>query len=433
MINFQRVHITGVAGVGMSAVAQAALGAGVAVSGSDRYYDRGEDLPVLAQLRGAGITLYPQDGSGVREGAEAVVVSTAIEADNPDLVAATSAGIPVLHRSALLTLLTEGKCCLAVAGTCGKSTVTGMAGWILEQAGLNPTVVNGAPVTNWQSDTCVGNVRSGGDLWVIEADESDRSLLNYTPRHAVITNMSADHFDRDETQRVFEAFRARVSGRCIGALDGAAYLTPVDVTLAADGSAFTFRSMPFRLALPGAHNIENALHAVALCELVGVSPEQSAEALKSFRGIHRRLEVALRREGITVIDDYAHNPAKIAAALATTLPFAKRLVAVWRPHGFGPLRSMMDGLCETFSCLHGGEHRLVLLPVYDAGGTADRQIGSEALALRLQASGVMVDEVEDYDGVRQSLQSAQLTAGDVVLVMGARDPGLPMLARTCLS
>ena len=432
VIEWQRVHVTGVAGVGMSAVAQAALGAGLSVSGSDRYHDSGEALPVLGQLGRAGVTLYPQDGSGVRAGTDAVVVSTAIEAGNPDVLAAAASGVPVVHRSVLLAKLVEGRSCLAVAGTCGKSTVTGMAGWILEQAGLDPTVVNGAPVANWQSESDVGNVRIGGELWVIEADESDRSLLNYEPLHAVITNMSADHFDLEETRRVFEAFRTRVCGRCIGALDGSPYLDGVSPEVGAGGSRFEFRGETFRLALPGAHNVENALHAVMLCELAGVSVAQSAAALATFRGIHRRLEVAARVDGITVIDDYAHNPAKIAAALAAVQPFAGRLVAVWRPHGYGPLRSMLDGLAAAFGVLSGGRHRVLLLPVYDAGGTADRSIGSEALASRLAAGGVDVACVADYAAVRQALRESALTAGDAVLVMGARDPGLPSLARSCL-
>jgi len=428
----RRVHVTGVAGVGMSAVARAAVGCGLEVSGSDRYYDRGEDLPVLEQLRRGGIALYPQDGSAVVPGVDAVVVSTAIETDNPELQEARAAGIPVLHRSVLLAHLAEGKRCLAVAGTCGKSTVTGMAGWILEQAGLDPTVVNGAPVTNWQSDDAVGNVRMGGDLWVIEADESDRSLLNYAPLHAVVTNMSADHFDMAETRRVFEAFRQRVSGTCIGALDGCDDLADLRAEQVAGGSRFCFRGVPFELALPGAHNVENAAHAAALCALVGVLPEQSAKALRSFRGIHRRLEPVFASAGISVVDDYAHNPAKIAAALATMLPHAARLIAIWRPHGYGPLRSMLEGLTETFAVLRGGVHRVILLPVYDAGGTADRSISSESLADRLRPLGVAVDTVADYPEVRECLRQLTLTSGDVVLVMGARDPGLPHLARTCL-
>lgn len=430
---WQRVHVVGVAGVGMSAVAQAALGAGLSVSGSDRYFDHGEAVPVLDQLLRAGVELVPQDGGGVRGVVDAVVVSTAIEPDNPDVLAAKASGVPVVHRSELLARLAAGRNCLAVAGTCGKSTVTGMAGWILEQAGLDPTVVNGAPVTNWLSDEAVGNVRiGGGDLWLIEADESDRSLLNYAPSHAVITNMSADHFDADETRRVFEAFLSRVQGCCIGALEGARYRDGVKSVVDADGSRFAFRGVSFQLALPGAHNVENALHAVMLCELVGVSVAQSAAALATFRGIHRRLEVAVRKNGVTAIDDYAHNPAKIAAALAAVLPFAGRVVVVWRPHGYGPLRSMLDGLVAAFAALRGERHRLLLLPVYDAGGTADRHIGSDALAIRLVEQGVDVACVADYAAVRQAIGAAGLSAGDSVLIMGARDPGLPALARSCL-
>ncbi len=427
---WRRVHVTGVAGAGMSAVAQAALGCHLSVSGSDRLYDGGAGLPVLSQLQRAGVVLYPQDGSGVRAGAEAVVVSTAIEHDNADRLAASAAGIPVLHRSQLLAGLAGGHRCLAVAGTCGKSTVTGMAGWILEQNGLDPTVVNGAPVNGWMSDACVGNVRRGhGDLWVIEADESDRSLLNYSPLHAVITNMSADHFDMEETRLVFQSFRARVSGCCIGALDGADYLDGVVSSCDANGSRFVYEGVDFRLAMPGRHNVENALHAIMLCRLLGVTPARSAAALLTFRGIHRRLEVVSSTGGVTVVDDYAHNPAKISAALAALLPFARRVVAIWRPHGYGPLRGMLEGLGESFKVLQKGDgHRLLLLPVYDAGGTADRSIGSEALADRLAPAGVAVACVEDHAAVRQAVLALSPSAGDTLVVMGARDPGLPALA-----
>ncbi len=430
MTEYHRVHIVGVAGVGMSALAQAALGAGAAVSGSDRYLDRGEMLPVLAQLVQAGVKLHPQNGEGVRAGVDAVAVSTAIEPDNPDLLAARAAGVPVLHRSRLLASLVRGRRCLAVSGTSGKSTVTGMAGWILEQAGRNPTVVNGAPVINWQSASAVGNYRCGsGDLWLIEADESDRSLLNFTPQHGVITNISADHFDLAETRRLFEAFRVQVAGTCIGALESATTPTCMDVHISAEGSRFVLDGVDFQLRLPGRHNVENARHAVMLCGCEGVATVTCAVALRTFRGIHRRLEVAGCARGVTVVDDYAHNPAKLSAALAATVPFARRGIVIWRPHGYGPLRAMLDDLVCEFRVLRGGGHRLLLLPVYDAGGTADRSIGSETLAARLQAEGVDVRCVPDFESARKEAV-AVARPGDVVLVAGARDPGLPGLARS---
>ncbi len=415
----------------MSAVAQAALGVGMVVSGSDRSHDAGESPAVLDSLMRAGISLFPQDGSGVC-GADAVVISTAIEEDNPDCLAAMASGIPVWHRSALLASLVEGQCCLAVAGTSGKSTVTGMAGCILEVAGLDPTVVNGAPVINWQSETRVGNVRLGRrDLWLIEMDESDRSLLNFHPQHAVITNMSVDHFGPEETQRLFEDFLGQVSGTCLGAFGVAPRADAVEVF--SGGSRFRFNGVDFSLSLPGRHNIENAIHAALLCELMGVSLAASAAALLTFRGIHRRLERISAEGPVTVIDDYAHNPAKIGATLEALLPFSRRLITVWRPHGYGPLRSMLDLLAEVFERLKGGGHRLILLPVYDAGGTADRRINSDVLVSSLAERGVQVEWAADYAAVREAVRKLRPGDGDTVLVMGARDPGLPALARALAS
>jgi UDP-N-acetylmuramate--alanine ligase len=433
MLKYAQYHFVGVAGVGMSAVAQAVVFGGFRATGSDRDYDRGTELAVLRQLKACGVGLYGQDGAGVYDGAEAVVVSTAIEADNPDLVAARELGLPVLHRSEILAELVADSRCLAVAGTSGKSTVAGMVGWILEQAGLDPCVVNGAPVINWQTDECIGNARAGnGGLWVIEADESDRSLINYHPLHAVVTNMSADHFALDETVALFKEFRATVRGGVIGALDGSQYLGEVDSACGPGGSKFVFRGVEFELQLPGAHNVEDALHATMLAELVGVEIAESAAALRSFRGIHRRLEVVGRRNGITVIDDYGHNPAKIAAAWRAVVPYARRGIVVWRPHGYGPLRAMLEDLTNTFGELCCAEDLLLLLPVYDAGGSADRSINSDALVERLRTQCVGVIETVDYDAVISQVRKGA-APGDVVMVMGARDPLLPQLARRILT
>ena len=411
----------------MSAVAQAAHYCGHSVSGSDRYYDRGGGSGVLNKLEKMGIILYAQDGSGVNTEIDALVVSTAIEEDNPDLMMARALNLRVLHRSEALAELLGSKDCLAVAGTSGKSTVTAMAGWILEQTGQDPFVVNGAPLNNWRTTENIGNVRHGAGVWVIEADESDRSLLNYRPRHAVITNMSADHFGVDETVALFRAFAAKVRGNVIGALDGNAYLDGIKPHLSAAGSRFSFQNVDFELRVPGHHNVEDALHATMLCGLQGVSVEECAGALRSFRGVHRRLEVVGKSNRITVIDDYGHNPAKIRAAWNVVEPFSRRGVVVWRPHGYGPLRSMLPELTDVFLdiCRSGG--LVVFLPVYDAGGTADRSISVDALAKSLADAGYQARLAEDYDGVLEIIRQ-EVCSGDTVVVMGARDPLLPELA-----
>jgi len=425
----ERYHLAGVGGAGMSALAQVLLAEGAAVSGSDRSHDAGLRLEVLRRLQRAGVRLVPQDGGGVSRGLSAVVVSTAVEAENADVRAAVRLEVPVVHRAALLARLAEGKRVVAVAGTSGKSTVTAMTGWILERAGLDPVVVNGAPVPHWEGPAAVGNARCGGKgPWVIEADESDRSLLRFRPQYAVITNASPDHFGLAETRRLFRAFAGRVTGAVVDNARGRALPLCFAPEVSARGSRFAWGGADFSLGLPGRHNAENALLAAMLCERMGVAPAVSAEALRAFRGVRRRLERAGRARGVTVIDDYAHNPAKIRAAWCATAPHYARALAIWRPHGYGPLAAMMDDLCAAFRELARPSDRLWILPVYDAGGTADRGVRAATLVARLRGAGVRARNARDYAQLEERI-AGEAREGDLVLSMGARDPELPAFAR----
>lgn len=421
------IHLVGVAGVGMNPLAQALLAAGYSVSGSDRFLDQKQDLDVLPKLAAAGVRLVPQDGSGLTARTAAVGISTAIEKDNPDFLAATRLGIPIRHRSELLADLARTRTCVAITGTCGKTTTTGMVGWLLEQVGADPTVVNGGILLNWASAARIGNVRVGrGPLWVIEADESDRSLLNFHPDWALVTNMSADHFPLDETRRLFAQFLGQVKRGYIGGTDSG---LPADFAprLTARSSAFTHGGVEFTVPQPGFHNAANALQAVQLCEKMGYALPALAEALRGFRGIHRRLE-PVGQGAVDVYDDYAHNPAKIAAAWETLAPHYRRLIAVWRPHGFTPLANMFDDLIETFGRICRPQDRLFLLPVFYAGGTAQRRLDAPELVERLRARNLPAEFSPDYPTLA-SQWSALLQPGDAVLIMGARDPDLPRFAR----
>jgi len=428
----QHYHLVGVAGVGMSALAQAILGQGCFVSGSDRYLDKGESLPVLRKLEKIGVRLFPQDGSAITAGTSGLVISTAIESDNPEIAAANRMKVPVIHRAEMLATLAAGKRCVAVTGTSGKSTVTGMIGWILEQLGADPTVVNGAAVLNWCNDNAIGNTRCGrSDLWIIEADESDRSLMQYHPDWAIITNVSRDHFEFQETVELFAKFRSQVRREI---LDGAAIIKDFKPTLSPEKADFIYKDVGFRVNLPGRHNAENALCAVAICERLGFGfgLKEIARSLALFKGIQRRLEIVGTAKGVTVIDDYAHNPAKIRAAFETLKPYHKRMIAIWRPHGFRPLTSMMDELANMFAEVCTSSDRVYILPVYDAGGTADRTINSDALVDKLQARNVPARFVGDQARL-VAIVSGDARPGDVVVTMGARDPDLPVLARSILS
>lgn len=425
----KQCHVVGVAGVGMNALAQAMRGTGWSVSGSDRYEDQGQELEVIRKLKQAGIAFFPQDGSGVTPSTGAVVVSTAIEPNNPDVVRAGQLGAPVRHRAEMLAELVAGSETVAIAGTSGKTTVTGMVGWILEQLGADPRVVNGGSLVNWSDADRVGNVRVGGHgPWVIEVDESDRSLLRFHPDRAIITNMSADHFGMEETDALFRQFASQVGRDCVRGWDPGMPWRGLVPELGRGGARFGYDGLIFELPLLGAHNAENALQAAVLCRRMGYDLARIRDALAGFQGIQRRLERVGEAAGVTVVDEYAHNPAKIAAAWRAVAPHYRRVLAFWRPHGFRPLSLMFDDLLAMFRSVVRPEDRLYLLPVYYAGGTVTRQTDSDVLADALKRYGVPVEWAPDYGWLEERML-AELGAGDVVLCVGARDPGIPKFAR----
>jgi len=424
----EEIHIAGIGGVGMSALAQALLDQGETVSGSDRLLDAGDETGTLACLAAQGVRLCRQDGTGLTPRTARLVISSAIEPDNQEVVRAQALGIPVVHRAAELARLTAGRRLVAVTGTCGKSTVTAMLGCLLEGAGFDPLVVNGAAVAGWSADgSRIGSVRKGAGEWaVIEADESDRSLMVFQPEHAVITNASADHFGLDETLALFASFRDRVPGTVIDGrgADGG----PEGARAEGWSGSFRFEGVAYQVPMPGLHNVHNAWHAVRLARALGAAPDRLASALAAFGGVERRLQRVGRCGAATVVDDYAHNPEKLAAAwTALAAAFPAGVCAVWRPHGYAPLRKMLEGLAMTFAAVCRPQDTLLLPPVYDAGGTADRSVGSDVLASLLREKGVKVLCVRSLDDA-ETIMRAQAAAGGVLATLGARDPGLPRLA-----
>jgi UDP-N-acetylmuramate-alanine ligase len=417
----------------MSALAQVLVARGDRVTGSDRALDTGEPSETLDQLAAAGVELVPQDGRAVTAETACVVQSTAIEADNPDVVAAARCGVPVRHRSDILAECLRGKQVIAVTGTSGKSTVTAMIGWVLEELGEDPTVVNGAIVPVWRGEKAVGNVRLGGSgLWVIEADESDRTLNAYGFDWAVVTNVSADHFGVDEARTLFETFARRARVGRVSAVDEPGLLDDFEPNVEGGASRFDHGGVTFTVPMPGYHNAANALLVAILMERMGYSLERVGEALARFPGLHRRLELVGEAKGVRVFDDYAHNPAKIAAAWHAVRREGGRVIGVWRPHGYGPLRQMMEPLAAEFSGLNAGPDELLVLPVYDAGGTADRSVSSEMLMDRIHEAGGTTVQVMAPEEV-PAWMAAEAREGDTILVMGARDPGLPALARAIVA
>ena len=372
----------------MSALATALLRLGDEVTGADRSLD----TPNVRFLRALGVNVFPDDGSGVDASTDEVVVSTAIEPDNPGLVRAKDLGIPVVHRAKALARALSGYKLVAVVGTCGKSSVTAMLGHVLAECGLDPMCVNGANVVGWE-----GAVRFGrGEYAVAEVDESDKSLVAFSPYAAIVTNASADHYSKEEMDSVFDAFVKDLPGPLV------------------DARGETYP--------PQGYERQNASLAVRMAVLLGCDRAAAERAMESFRGVERRLQ----RYGGGVYDDYAHNPEKLRAMWLT---LAERhpdgICVAWRPHGYGPLRKMMDALAEMFSEVIRPCDRLLLLPVYDAGGTADRSLNSDALAARLPQG--RCELVQDLDGVCEWCRGHLRDFGAFV-TCGARDPGLPGLA-----
>jgi UDP-N-acetylmuramate--alanine ligase len=441
----KRYHLVGVAGVGMSALAQVLLAQGHLVTGSDRYNDEKRQPPnVLRKLRVAGVQLMPQDGSAVTSDTDAIVVSTAIEDDNADLLAARAGNIPVLHRADMLASLAAGHTLVGVTGTSGKTTVTGMIGWILECLGQDPTVVNGGAVINWRREDRIGNVRVGrSNLWVLELDESDRSLLRFAPDWAVVNNISKDHFELMEVQSLFREFAGRVrvgivcgQGVSTVLLDGspswkrnkAVVEEPMDYFEEFGRGGFRHKGIAFHSPLIGRHNADNAHAAVVLCDLLGLDLAAVRNALSSFAGIERRLEKVGEANNVAIIDDYAHNPAKIRASWRAVAAQHGRVLGIWRPHGFGPLASMMNELIETFAGICRPDDQIYILRVYYAGGTAQRKAKSDDLVRALNDRGLRAQSIHGYEDLFTCLQK-KIRSGDAVLCMGARDPELPLFAR----
>ena len=382
-------HLIGIGGVGMSALATALVRLGDEVTGADRTLG----TPNIRFLESLGVKVYPDDGSGVDASTDEVIVSTAIEETNAGLRKAKELGIAVTHRAKALARTLSGYRLVAVVGTCGKSTVTAMLGHVLAECGLDPMCVNGANVPGWE-----GAVRFGkGAYAVAEVDESDKSLVAFSPYAAVVTNASADHYSKEEMDAVFDAFVKNCPGPVI------------------DARGETYRPQDF--------NRQNASLAVRMAVALGCDRAAAERAMETFGGVERRLQ----KYGPRVYDDYAHNPEKLRAMWLTLAErHPEGLCVVWRPHGYAPLRKMMDALAAMFDEVIRPQDRLLLLPVYDAGGTTDRSVNSDELARRIAGSKVSL--VPDLDEAFGWMASHRNDFG-AFATCGARDPGLPVLAR----
>jgi UDP-N-acetylmuramate--alanine ligase len=445
----------GIGGSGMLPLASILRARGQKVAGSDRALDAGRLANKFDYLRSLGIPLFPQDGSGLTEGMT-LVTSAAVEETIPDVVRARELGLEHLTRPQLLArLLNEAQRNVAVGGTSGKSTVTGMIGWILHACHRQPTVMNGAVMKNFASPASPFASALVGDpeLFVSEVDESDGSIALYHPTVAVLTNISLDHLAMDELRALFAGFLSRAGKAVINMDDpdtrALAEAMPADklvgygfdspqaaligrnLKLEADGVRFTVdcgdEVCDVALAQPGRHNAANALAALAACQALGIPLADGAAALARFAGLKRRLETVGTAGGVTVIDDFAHNPDKVAASLATLTAFPGRLLIMFQPHGFGPLAKMGEELATTFARgMREGDRLYLPDPVYQ-GGTVDRSRGSDWLAGAVSAAGGSAEHIAERATIGEVLLR-EAASSDRIVIMGARDDTLSEFA-----
>jgi UDP-N-acetylmuramate--alanine ligase len=442
---------SGIGGSGMLPLASIVRASGAKVAGSDRSLDAGRTPHKFDYLRSLGIQLFPQDGSGLQEGMT-LVTSAAVEPTVPDVVRAKELRLPHLTRPQFLAkLLNDAQRSVAVGGTSGKSTVTGMIGWILHACHRQPTVMNGAVMKNFVTPSAPFASALVGDpeLFVSEVDESDGSIALYRPEIAVLTNISLDHKEMDELRQLFAHF-LNASRKAVLNLDdpetrALADTIPADKAIGygfdAPGADFQGKDLQHqpdgvtfavqaegerhdvRLRVPGRHNASNALAAIAATRALGVRIEDAVNAIARFEGLKRRLETVGEAAGVVVIDDFAHNPDKIDATLATLRAHPGRLLLMFQPHGYGPLAKMGEQLANSLANGMAPGDRLYLPdPVYQ-GGTVEKTRGSDWLAGAVNKRGGTAEHIPERAAIGEALVT-EAKSGDRIVIMGARDDTL---------
>ncbi|OFI38331.1 UDP-N-acetylmuramate--L-alanine ligase [Arthrobacter sp. SW1] len=430
-----RVHFIGIGGVGMSAVARIMVARGVTVSGSDA-----KDLPVMRELAAAGARIavgYAAENLG---DAQTVVAGSAIRQDNPELLAARAAGLPVLHRSEGLAATMGSDRVVAVAGTHGKSTTTSMVTVLLQQAGLDPSFAIGANVPALGVNAASGS----SDIFVAEADESDASFLNYRPLISIVTNVEADHLDHYGTPEAvyasFDSFAALLpaDGLLLACADDdgaraladrvrAAGTTRVmtygtaddaDVRLYDEGTSGSWVSLAgekqrLELQVPGRHNALNATAAFAAAVELGVEPGAAATALAHFSGAARRFEFKGEGRGVRVYDDYAHHPTEVRAALsaARTVAAGRKVHVLFQPHLFSRTREFAREFAEALNLADTA----LVLDIYPAREDPIPGVTSELITGQLE-SGRLVAADDAVEHI-----TAAASEGDIILTVGAGD------------
>jgi UDP-N-acetylmuramate--alanine ligase len=433
-----KIFFSGIGGSGMSALACFSVDKGHIVVGSDRSFDRNPDQPVCEILKAKGIKIVPQDGSGVDGSFDFAVFSTAVEDNQLEAIKAKQSGIPVKTRPEYLCEIVSEYKTVAVAGTSGKSTIAGMLAFVMKRLGLHPNFTGGGRVKQFKTSENPGNSLAGkSDFLIVEACESDGSIVNYQPSYSIISSLSLDHNSIEKTAEMFETLSTNTKERVIINRDDEnlsrcnfnktiGFSIDTDSDYRAESveyqpfeTTFKLQGINFRLCLPGKHNLYNALSCIAMLSELEIKLEDIAEGLADFSGLDRRFDIYLNNGKKLVIDDYAHNPHKIENLMESLKKIWESICYIFQPHGFGPTRLMKQGYIEVFIRHLRAEDHLFLLPIYYAGGTSLKDISSEDLCREIKAAGKSVDVLSE-----RSLLFKRLNSWNAYVVFGARDESL---------
>jgi len=438
-----RIFFSGIGGSGVSSIAGFMAEKGHYIAGSDRLFDLSAAHRLRGCLENNGILIFPQDGQGLDRSLDFAVFSTSVERDNPDLIKAEMLGITLKTRPEYLAEIVSAYRTIAVAGTSGKSTTAGMLAFLMRRLGLMPNFIGGGRVKQFRTLRNSGNYFAGSsETLIIEACESDGSIVNYKPAYSLVLNLDLDHHSIAQTGRMFEQLAGNTSGLVFAcaddknlvscALGNALYFSihndsayrARDINYHPFGTDFSVNGQRFKLSLPGEYNLYNCLACIAFLSELGVSGDAVAEVLPDFSGIERRFDVYRNDGTCLVIDDYAHNPHKILSFMEAMKKVSDRVCYIFQPHGYGPTRLMKEGYIEAFAKgLRNADH-LILLPIYYAGGTVAKDISSGDLLAGIRASGKSAEVIEE-----RSVFFDKPEKWDVYVVLGARDDSLADFAR----
>ncbi len=438
-----KIFFSGIGGSGVSAIAGFMADKGHIIFGSDRAFDRDPGHQLKKIFQSAGVTILPQDGNSLDASFDLAIFSTAVESDNPEAIKVKSLGIPVKTRPEYLAEITVSFNTTAVAGTSGKSTTSGLLAFLMKRLGLEPNFLGGGRVKQFRSCSNPGNFLTGSsDHLVIEACESDGTIVNYTPEHSVILNLDLDHHTIDKTARMFKILMENTRGKIFINADDSnlkeitkenaitfsihtpSHYKAEGITYHPFSTDFSVNGTRFTLLLPGEYNLYNALSCIALLSEIGVSKSDIANVLSCFEGIERRFDVHLNEGERLVIDDYAHNPHKISALMNTVKQLREKICYIFQPHGFGPTRLMKREYIKAFAENLRNTDHLILLPIYYAGGTASKNISSQDLADGVRVYGKSAEVVQNRADILQRVHYYK-----TYIVFGARDETLSDFAK----